>query len=93
MNWITCKIVATGIQGIANDFAMCNEHINCPELRLMQETLLLLKPALDYIDGGVGKSHFWSMFELQLGMGRSVTGKLKYLLLRRSFFLGNYNSK
>ncbi|CAM2109087.1 unnamed protein product [Caretta caretta] len=54
MNWITCKIIATGIQGIANDFAMCNEHINCPELRLMQETLLLLKPALDYIDGGVG---------------------------------------
>ncbi|CAM4701804.1 unnamed protein product [Caretta caretta] len=56
MNWITCKIIATGIQGIANDFAMCNEHINCPELRLMQETLLLLKPALDYIDGGVGVS-------------------------------------
>ncbi|XP_053869348.1 NACHT domain- and WD repeat-containing protein 1 [Malaclemys terrapin pileata] len=56
MNWITCKIVATGIQGIANDFAMCNERINCPELRLIQETLLLLKPALDYIDGVVGVS-------------------------------------
>uniref|UniRef100_A0A8C3XMF2 NACHT and WD repeat domain containing 1 n=1 Tax=Chelydra serpentina TaxID=8475 RepID=A0A8C3XMF2_CHESE len=55
MNWITCKIVATGIQGIANDLAMCNERINCPELRLVQETLLLLKPALDYINDVVGK--------------------------------------
>ncbi|XP_067417779.1 NACHT domain- and WD repeat-containing protein 1 [Emydura macquarii macquarii] len=53
MNWIICRIVATGIQGIASDFAMCNEHINCPELRLVQDTLLLLKPALDYIDGVV----------------------------------------
>ncbi|KAM7134751.1 NACHT domain- and WD repeat-containing protein 1 [Macrochelys suwanniensis] len=56
MNWITCKIVATGIQGIANDLAMCNERINCPELRLVQETLLLLKPALDYINDVVGVS-------------------------------------
>ncbi|KAM9112323.1 NACHT domain- and WD repeat-containing protein 1 [Pangshura tecta] len=56
MHWITCKIVATGIQGIVNDFAMCNERINCPELRLIQETLLLLKPALDYIDGVLGVS-------------------------------------
>ncbi|XP_075759495.1 NACHT domain- and WD repeat-containing protein 1 [Pelodiscus sinensis] len=56
MNWIICKIVATGIQGIVNDFAMCNERINCPELHLVQDTLLLLKPALAYIDGDIGVS-------------------------------------
>ncbi|XP_074834083.1 NACHT domain- and WD repeat-containing protein 1 [Carettochelys insculpta] len=53
MNWIICKIVATGIQGITNDFAMCNERINCPELRLVQDTFLLLKPALAFIDGNI----------------------------------------
>ncbi|NXY69783.1 NWD1 protein, partial [Glareola pratincola] len=46
MNWISCKIIASGIESVVDDFAMCTECIPCPELRLVQETLLLLKPAL-----------------------------------------------
>ncbi|NXN26228.1 NWD1 protein, partial [Nycticryphes semicollaris] len=44
-NWISCKITACGIESVVDDFAMCTERIRCPELSLVQETLLLLKPA------------------------------------------------
>ncbi|XP_074020124.1 NACHT domain- and WD repeat-containing protein 1 [Numenius arquata] len=52
MNWISCKIIACGIESVVDDFAMCTERIRCPELRLVQETLLLSKPAV----GGVRMS-------------------------------------
>ncbi|NWY62210.1 NWD1 protein, partial [Chionis minor] len=49
MNWISCKIIASGIESVVDDFAMCTERIRCPELRLVQETLLLLKPAVSSV--------------------------------------------
>ncbi|XP_063145187.1 NACHT domain- and WD repeat-containing protein 1 [Candoia aspera] len=47
MNWIICRATSTGIESLIADFAMCLAHINCPELRLLQETLLLLQPIVD----------------------------------------------
>ncbi|NXL09736.1 NWD1 protein, partial [Mesembrinibis cayennensis] len=49
MNWISCKIIASGIESVVDDFAMCTECISCPELRLVQDTLLRLKPAVSSI--------------------------------------------
>ncbi|NXK54800.1 NWD1 protein, partial [Chauna torquata] len=46
MNWISCKTVASGIQSVVDDFAMCGERISCPELHLVRDTLLLVKPAV-----------------------------------------------
>ncbi|XP_009893499.1 PREDICTED: NACHT and WD repeat domain-containing protein 1 [Charadrius vociferus] len=57
MNWISCKIIASGIKSVVDDFAMCTECIRCPELRLMQETLLLLKPAVSSVHSPEGNSH------------------------------------
>ncbi|XP_025922865.1 NACHT domain- and WD repeat-containing protein 1 isoform X2 [Apteryx rowi] len=56
MNWISCKIIVSGIQSVVDDFAMCAEQIDCPELRLVQNTLLLLKPAVSSIDSLKGLS-------------------------------------
>ncbi|NXE55376.1 NWD1 protein, partial [Casuarius casuarius] len=56
MNWISCKIIVSGIQSVIDDFAMCTEQINCPELRLVQNTLLLSKPAVSTIDSLEGLS-------------------------------------
>ncbi|NXL93277.1 NWD1 protein, partial [Alectura lathami] len=56
MNWISCKTIASGIQSVVDDFAMCAEHISCPELRLVQDTLLLLKPAVNSIHSPEGAS-------------------------------------
>ncbi|KAM6331894.1 NACHT domain- and WD repeat-containing protein 1 [Alca torda] len=56
MNWISSKIIASGIESVVDDFAMCTECIPCPELRLIQETLLLLKPALSSVHSPEGVS-------------------------------------
>ncbi|KAM9620002.1 LOW QUALITY PROTEIN: NACHT domain- and WD repeat-containing protein 1 [Morphnus guianensis] len=56
MNWISCKIIASGIESVVDDFAMCTECISCPELRLVQDILLLLKPAVSSIHSPEGVS-------------------------------------
>ncbi|XP_047933726.2 NACHT domain- and WD repeat-containing protein 1 isoform X1 [Anser cygnoides] len=56
MNWISCKAITSGIQSVVDDFAMCTERINCPELRLVRDTLLLVKPAVGSIHGPEGLS-------------------------------------
>ncbi|KAM6040322.1 NACHT domain- and WD repeat-containing protein 1 [Theristicus caerulescens] len=56
MNWISCKIIASGIESVVDDFAMCTECISCPELRLVQDTLLRLKPAVSSIHSPEGNS-------------------------------------
>jgi len=57
MNWISCKIIACGIESVVDDFAMHTECISCPELRLVQDTLLLLKPAVSSIRSPEGNSY------------------------------------
>lgn len=57
MNWISCKIIASGIQSVVDDFAMCTECISCPELRLVQDILLLLKPAVSSIHSPEGNNY------------------------------------
>ncbi|KAM6459064.1 NACHT domain- and WD repeat-containing protein 1, partial [Liasis olivaceus] len=47
MNWIICRATSTGIENLTSDFAMCLAQINCPELHLLQKTLLLLQPLVD----------------------------------------------
>ncbi|XP_039194405.1 NACHT domain- and WD repeat-containing protein 1 isoform X3 [Crotalus tigris] len=47
MNWIICRVISPGIESLTADFAMCLAQINCPELHLLQETLLLLQPFVD----------------------------------------------
>ncbi|XP_025066071.1 NACHT domain- and WD repeat-containing protein 1 [Alligator sinensis] len=56
MNWIICKITAAGIESVVDDLDMCITHTNCPELSLVRDALLLLKPTIDDMDGVVGVS-------------------------------------
>ncbi|XP_019393995.1 PREDICTED: LOW QUALITY PROTEIN: NACHT domain- and WD repeat-containing protein 1, partial [Crocodylus porosus] len=60
MNWIICKITAAGIESVVDDFAMCITHTNCPELSLVQDALLLLKPTIDDMDGVVEVSTIYT---------------------------------
>ncbi|KYO41873.1 NACHT domain- and WD repeat-containing protein 1 isoform D [Alligator mississippiensis] len=60
MNWIICKITAAGIESVVDDFAMCITHTNCPELSLVRDALLLLKPTIDDMDGVVGMSTIYT---------------------------------
>ncbi|NXF08155.1 NWD1 protein, partial [Smithornis capensis] len=56
MNWISSKITASGIGSVVDDFAMCTERIHCPELCLVQDTLLLLKPGISWTQSPKGTS-------------------------------------
>ncbi|XP_015665402.1 NACHT domain- and WD repeat-containing protein 1 [Protobothrops mucrosquamatus] len=47
VNWIICRATSPGIESLTADFAMCLAQISCPELHLLQETLLLLQPFVD----------------------------------------------
>lgn len=88
MNWIICKITAAGIESVVDDFAMCITHTNCPELSLVRDALLLLKPTIDDMDGVVGKSLTLS----HLQVGRSFPGKgVPLCLPKRNFFLGHFS--
>lgn len=55
MNWIACRVAATGMGSLLSDFAMCLAHVSCQELGLLQDSLRLLQPVVDSIDGRVGK--------------------------------------
>uniref|UniRef100_A0A8D0L6V3 NACHT and WD repeat domain containing 1 n=1 Tax=Sphenodon punctatus TaxID=8508 RepID=A0A8D0L6V3_SPHPU len=52
MSWFTCRILATGAASLADDFTLCIKHTSCPEMRLVRDTLLLLKPTIDSLQGG-----------------------------------------
>lgn len=88
MNWISCKIIASGIESVVDDFAMCTECIRCPELRLVQETLLLLKPAVSSVHSPEGNSHV-------RGTERDANvyqrKEMEFSFLCKSTFLRNYN--
>ncbi|XP_070593727.1 NACHT domain- and WD repeat-containing protein 1 [Erythrolamprus reginae] len=47
MIWIICRVISTGIESLIDDFDMCLDHINCPELHLLRKTFLLLQPLVD----------------------------------------------
>ncbi|NWV01394.1 NWD1 protein, partial [Upupa epops] len=56
MNWISCKITASGIGRVVDDFAMCSDRLGCPDLRLVQDTLVLLSSAVGGIRSREGLS-------------------------------------
>ncbi|KAF5913734.1 hypothetical protein HPG69_017510 [Diceros bicornis minor] len=54
MNWISCRVISGGIEGLLIDFDLCAPHVECPELSLVREALQLCRPALEL--RGVEKS-------------------------------------
>ncbi|XP_069505306.1 NACHT domain- and WD repeat-containing protein 1 [Ambystoma mexicanum] len=56
MDWISCKIVSSGIKSVIEDFVMSTDSEDCDEMALIRDTLLLFKPTIDFIDGQVEES-------------------------------------
>ncbi|KAG8517257.1 NACHT domain- and WD repeat-containing protein 1 [Galemys pyrenaicus] len=47
MNWISCRGVSGGIEGLLDDFDLCAPHVDCPEVSLVREALQLCHPAVE----------------------------------------------
>ncbi|XP_067906172.1 NACHT domain- and WD repeat-containing protein 1 [Heterodontus francisci] len=56
MEWIVCKIQVTGMKSLLEDFYACTKQVNCPEVQLVQDALLLIWPTVDFMENGVDQS-------------------------------------
>uniref|UniRef100_A0A672SH89 NACHT and WD repeat domain containing 1 n=1 Tax=Sinocyclocheilus grahami TaxID=75366 RepID=A0A672SH89_SINGR len=55
LDWLCCKTLRCGVSCVIQDLSLCTDLTDCPEIRMLKETFLLLKPLLDLSDGRVGK--------------------------------------
>ncbi|XP_048404343.2 NACHT domain- and WD repeat-containing protein 1 isoform X2 [Stegostoma tigrinum] len=56
MEWIIFKIQVSGMKGLLEDFYACTKQIDCPEVQLVQDALLLIWPTVDFMENGVDQS-------------------------------------
>ncbi|XP_007240267.3 NACHT domain- and WD repeat-containing protein 1 [Astyanax mexicanus] len=56
LEWLYCKTLSCGVASVIQDFTFCTDVMDCPEIRLIRECFLLLKPTIDFIDGNIDSS-------------------------------------
>lgn len=52
--WLYCKSRACGVSSVIQDLERCSHYMDCTETRLVRDTLVLMKPSLDFLDGHMG---------------------------------------
>lgn len=55
LDWLCCKTLSCGVASVVQDLSLYVDIIDCPEMQLIRDCFLLLKPTLDFIDGHTGK--------------------------------------
>uniref|UniRef100_A0A673LBW1 NACHT domain- and WD repeat-containing protein 1-like n=1 Tax=Sinocyclocheilus rhinocerous TaxID=307959 RepID=A0A673LBW1_9TELE len=48
LDWLCCKTLRCGVSCVIQDLSLCTDLTDCPEIRMLKETFLLLKPSLDF---------------------------------------------
>ncbi|KAL2090163.1 hypothetical protein ACEWY4_014851 [Coilia grayii] len=51
MEWLSCKTQVCGVQSTIEDLSLCTTLYECPEMQLIQDAFVLIKPTLDLIEG------------------------------------------
>ncbi|KAI5626673.1 NACHT domain- and WD repeat-containing protein 1 isoform X2 [Silurus asotus] len=51
LDWLYCKTLSCGVTSVIQDLSLCADITDCPEVQLIRDCFLLLKPTLDFIDG------------------------------------------
>ncbi|XP_042564938.1 NACHT domain- and WD repeat-containing protein 1 [Clupea harengus] len=51
--WLCCKTLSCGVSSVIEDLSLCTTLYECPEIQLIQDAFILIKPTLDFIDGHV----------------------------------------
>lgn len=55
LDWLYCKTLSCGVASVIQDLSLCVDIIDCPEIQLIRDCFLLLKPTIDFIDGHTGE--------------------------------------
>ncbi|KAJ7993279.1 hypothetical protein DPEC_G00270790 [Dallia pectoralis] len=59
-DWLYCKTLTCGVASVIEDLSLCVNLRDCPEVQLLRDTFLLLKPTLDFLDGQMDPSLFYT---------------------------------
>uniref|UniRef100_A0A4X2KUG1 NACHT and WD repeat domain containing 1 n=1 Tax=Vombatus ursinus TaxID=29139 RepID=A0A4X2KUG1_VOMUR len=85
MDWISCRVLSSGITSMLEDFALCAEHIDCPEVSLIRDAIQLSRPTIDRAVG-MDKSIFYTEILARLysfsSLYPSLIGQLCHQCLR-----------
>ncbi|XP_032893653.1 NACHT domain- and WD repeat-containing protein 1 [Amblyraja radiata] len=53
IEWIVCKVQATGMKSLLEDFYACTRKIDCPDVQLVQDALLLTWPTVNFMENDI----------------------------------------
>ncbi|XP_060890060.1 NACHT domain- and WD repeat-containing protein 1 [Labrus mixtus] len=58
--WLFCKSRVCGVSSVIQDLDQCSQYMDCTETRLIRDTLVLIKPSLDFLEGHMDMSLFYT---------------------------------
>ncbi|XP_039984385.1 NACHT domain- and WD repeat-containing protein 1 [Xiphias gladius] len=58
--WLYCKSRVCGVSSVIHDLDQCSQYMECTETRLIRDTLVLIKPSLDFLNNHMDMSLFYT---------------------------------
>ncbi|XP_040896943.1 NACHT domain- and WD repeat-containing protein 1 [Toxotes jaculatrix] len=58
--WLYCKSRVCGVSSVIHDLDQCSQYMDCIETRLIRDTLVLIKPSLDFLDNHMDMALFYT---------------------------------
>nr|XP_023669010.1 NACHT domain- and WD repeat-containing protein 1 isoform X1 [Paramormyrops kingsleyae] len=58
--WLWCQTTTCGVASVIEDLSLCLEVHDCPEIELVRDMFLLMKPTFDSIEGQMDPSVFYT---------------------------------
>uniref|UniRef100_H3CE26 Uncharacterized protein n=1 Tax=Tetraodon nigroviridis TaxID=99883 RepID=H3CE26_TETNG len=58
--WLYCKVRVCGVSSVIQDLDQSSQYMDCPETGLIRDTLVLMRPSVDFLGGHMDVSLFSS---------------------------------
>ncbi|XP_068599724.1 NACHT domain- and WD repeat-containing protein 1 [Brachionichthys hirsutus] len=58
--WLFCQSRVCGVSSVIQDLDQCSQYMDCMETGLVRDTLVLMKPTLDFLKGHMDMSLFYT---------------------------------
>ncbi|XP_066504213.1 NACHT domain- and WD repeat-containing protein 1 [Hoplias malabaricus] len=66
LEWLYCKTLSCGVSSVIQDLSLCADVMDCPEIQLIRDCFLLLKPTIDFVDGNIDSSLLFTEISARL---------------------------
>lgn len=53
--WLYCKVRVCGVSSVIQDLDQSSQYMDCPETGLIRDTLVLMRPSVDFLGGHMGR--------------------------------------